>query len=66
MMSDPNCPNAKKISPTDERFADPPKDIIFEMIRASANDNVMPAQKWLKSLLTWGLVIGGVLAYALF
>ncbi|MGV8947872.1 MAG: hypothetical protein ACOH2E_00660 [Candidatus Paracaedibacter sp.] len=45
---------------------DPTKKIIFQIIQSSANDNIMPATKWFTWLISWTIVIGGALAYAIF
>lgn len=45
---------------------DPTKGMIFQIIQSSANDNLMPAMKWFTWLISWTIVIGGALAYAIF
>jgi|GEM_PF-3231607 len=45
---------------------DPANRVIFQMIQASANDNVMPAMKWFTWLIAWTIVVGTILAYAVF
>jgi hypothetical protein len=45
---------------------DPTRGMIFQIIQASANDNLMPATKWFTWLISWTILVGGVLAYAIF
>jgi hypothetical protein len=47
-------------------ISDPRKGVIFQIIQASANDNLMPAMKWFTWLISWTIVVGGALAYAIF
>ena len=45
---------------------DPTKGMIFQIIQASANDNLMPAMKWFTWLISWTIIVGAALAYAIF
>ncbi len=45
---------------------DPKKAMIFQIIQSSANDNLMPTMKWFTWLISWTIVVGGALAYAIF
>ncbi len=45
---------------------DATKGMIFQIIQSSANDNLMPTMKWFTWLITWTIVVGGALAYAIF
>jgi hypothetical protein len=45
---------------------DPTKGMIFQIIQASANDNLMPATKWFTWLISWTIIVGAALAYAIF
>lgn len=45
---------------------DPTQGMIYQIIQASANDNLMPATKWFTWLIAWTIIVGGVLAYAIF
>lgn len=47
-------------------ISDPTKGMIFQIIQSSANDNVMPTTKWFTWLISWTIVVGGALAYAIF
>ena len=47
-------------------ISDPTKRMIFQIIQSSANDNLMPTMKWFTWLISWTIVIGGALAYAIF
>jgi hypothetical protein len=50
----------------EECISDPTKKMIFQIIQASANDNLMPATKWFKWLISWTIIVGAALAYAIF
>jgi len=45
---------------------DPTKGMIFQIIQSSANDNLMPATKWFTWLISWTIIVGAALAYAIF
>lgn len=45
---------------------DPTRGMIFQIIQASANDNLMPAMKWFTWLISWTIIVGAALAYAIF
>lgn len=45
---------------------DPTKGMIFQIIQSSANDNLMPATKWFMWLISWTIIVGAGLAYAIF
>jgi len=47
-------------------MSDPTRGMIFQIIQSSANDNLMPAMKWFTWLISWTIVVGGALAYAIF
>lgn len=47
-------------------ISDPTKAMIFQIIQSSANDNLMPTMKWFTWLISWTIVVGGALAYAIF
>lgn len=49
-----------------ETISDPTKGMIFQIIKAAANDNLMPARKWFSRLISWTVIVGGALAYAIF
>jgi hypothetical protein len=45
---------------------DPTRRMVFQIIQSSANDNLMPATKWFTWLIAWTILVGAVLAYAIF
>ena len=45
---------------------DPTRGMTFQIIQASANDNLMPAMKWFTWLIAWTIIVGAALAYAIF
>jgi len=45
---------------------DPTQGMIFQIIQSSANDNLMPTIKWFRWLISWTILVGAVLAYAIF
>lgn len=45
---------------------DPTRGMIFQIIQSSANDNLMPTIKWFRWLISWTILVGAILAYAIF
>jgi len=45
---------------------DPTRGMIFQIIQSSANDNLMPTTTWFRWMISWTIIVGAVLAYAIF
>ncbi|MBM3468837.1 MAG: hypothetical protein FJX71_05340 [Alphaproteobacteria bacterium] len=65
-MSDVNTTPHVSGSRNERTMSDPTRGMIFQIIQSSANDNLMPAMKWFTWLISWTIVVGGALAYAIF
>lgn len=48
------------------KMPDPTREITFQIIQASANDNLMPAIRWFTCLIAWTIIVGASLAYVIF
>lgn len=57
---------SSSLSRRPEKMSDLTHNIAYQIIQASANDNLMPAIRWFTWLIAWTIVVGAILAYAIF